>query len=218
MCPRRPARTVDTHHHRAKVPRGERCSRRARHVPQSRWPSRRGPRSRRRAPARAWPTSSRRRRAAPAQATAAAQQATTRVVEVRAGGFDWADAGLGAAGALSVLGLGAGALVARVAPGRRSADAARAAPTAGGATFQRDRHPRRRQRRAGRRRAGRPVALSAWRHGAPAPARRASSRRSGSRPSCSPGARAAAPGRTPRPPRLRRKVARRASRSAHAGR
>ena len=49
--------------------------------------------------------------AAPAQATAAAPQATTRVVEVRAGGFDWADAGLGAAGALSVLGLGAGALV-----------------------------------------------------------------------------------------------------------
>ena len=49
--------------------------------------------------------------AAPAQATAAAQQATTRVVEVRAGGFDWADAGLGAAGMLSLLGLGAGAVV-----------------------------------------------------------------------------------------------------------
>jgi hypothetical protein len=40
-----------------------------------------------------------------------APQATTRVVEVRSGGFDWADAGLGAAGMLSVLGLGAGAVV-----------------------------------------------------------------------------------------------------------
>lgn len=32
-------------------------------------------------------------------------------VEVRANGFDWGDAGLGAAGMLSILGLGAGAVV-----------------------------------------------------------------------------------------------------------
>ncbi len=49
--------------------------------------------------------------AAPTHAAPAPPQATTRVVEVRAGGFDWADAGLGAAGALSLLGVGAGALV-----------------------------------------------------------------------------------------------------------
>jgi hypothetical protein len=40
-----------------------------------------------------------------------APRATTRVVEIRAGGFDWADAGLGAAGMLSLLGLGAGAVL-----------------------------------------------------------------------------------------------------------
>jgi hypothetical protein len=38
--------------------------------------------------------------------------AATRIVEVRSGGgFDWGDAGLGAAGMLSLLGLGAGAVV-----------------------------------------------------------------------------------------------------------
>ena len=35
----------------------------------------------------------------------------TRTVEVHSTGFDWADAGLGAAAMLSVLGLGAGAVV-----------------------------------------------------------------------------------------------------------
>ena len=49
--------------------------------------------------------------AAPTHTAPAAPQATTRIVEVRAGGFDWADAGLGAAGALSLIGVGAGALV-----------------------------------------------------------------------------------------------------------
>ena len=43
------------------------------------------------------------------------------------------------------------------------------------------------------------VAVSAWWHGARGPARRASSRRSGSPPPCSPGATAAARGRSPRP-------------------
>ena len=46
-----------------------------------------------------------------AVAASHAPQATTRIVEVRSGGFDWADAGLGAAGMLSLLGLGAGAVV-----------------------------------------------------------------------------------------------------------
>ena len=46
-----------------------------------------------------------------AVAVSHAPPATTRVVEVRAGGFDWADAGLGAAGMLSLLGVGAGVLV-----------------------------------------------------------------------------------------------------------
>jgi hypothetical protein len=40
----------------------------------------------------------------------------TRTVEVPASGFDWGDAGIGAAGVLSLLGLGAGAVVV----GRRS--------------------------------------------------------------------------------------------------
>jgi hypothetical protein len=40
----------------------------------------------------------------------------TRTVEVPASGFDWCDAGLGAAGMLSLLGLGAGAVLI----GRRS--------------------------------------------------------------------------------------------------
>ena len=47
---------------------------------------------------------------APAVAATHAPQATTRIVEVRTGGFDWADAGLGAAGMLSLLGAGAGAV------------------------------------------------------------------------------------------------------------
>ena len=38
-------------------------------------------------------------------------RAQTRVVEVRAGGFDWADAGLGAAGMLTLLGVSAGAVL-----------------------------------------------------------------------------------------------------------
>jgi hypothetical protein len=38
-------------------------------------------------------------------------QATTRIVEVRPSGFAWGDAGLGAAGVLSLLGVGAGAVV-----------------------------------------------------------------------------------------------------------
>ena len=44
-------------------------------------------------------------------ATAPAPHAATRIVEVRSGGFDWGDAGLGAAAMLSVLGVGAGAVV-----------------------------------------------------------------------------------------------------------
>jgi hypothetical protein len=47
----------------------------------------------------------------PAVAASHAPQATARIVEVRSGGFDWGEAGLGAAGALSLLGLGAGAVV-----------------------------------------------------------------------------------------------------------
>ncbi|HEX5898693.1 MAG TPA: hypothetical protein VFY32_04785 [Solirubrobacteraceae bacterium] len=43
----------------------------------------------------------------PARAGAAARP----TVEVRANGFDWGDAGLGAAGMLSLLGLGTGAVV-----------------------------------------------------------------------------------------------------------
>jgi hypothetical protein len=40
------------------------------------------------------------------------QPATTRIVEVHTGsGFDWGDAGLGAAAMLSALGVGAGAVV-----------------------------------------------------------------------------------------------------------
>jgi hypothetical protein len=47
----------------------------------------------------------------PAPATAAPPpHATTRVVEVHAGGFDWGDAGLGAAGTLSLIAVGAGAV------------------------------------------------------------------------------------------------------------
>jgi hypothetical protein len=45
-----------------------------------------------------------------------AQRPATRVVEVRAHGFDWGDAGIGAAAMLSVLGVGAGVAVA----GRRA--------------------------------------------------------------------------------------------------
>jgi hypothetical protein len=41
-----------------------------------------------------------------------APNVVTRTVTVDAGGFDWGDAGLGAAGMLSVLALGAGAVVA----------------------------------------------------------------------------------------------------------
>jgi hypothetical protein len=47
----------------------------------------------------------------PPAATRNAPQATTRIVEVHSGGFDWADAGLGAAGMLSLLGVGAGAVL-----------------------------------------------------------------------------------------------------------
>jgi hypothetical protein len=47
----------------------------------------------------------------PPAAAGHAPRATTRIVEVRAGGFDWADAGLGAAGMLSLLGVGAGAVL-----------------------------------------------------------------------------------------------------------
>jgi hypothetical protein len=47
----------------------------------------------------------------PPPAARHAPQATTRVVEIRSGGFDWADAGLGAAGMLSLLGVGAGAVL-----------------------------------------------------------------------------------------------------------
>jgi hypothetical protein len=44
-------------------------------------------------------------------ATAPAPHTATRIVEVRSSGFDWGDAGLGAAAMLSVLGVGAGAVV-----------------------------------------------------------------------------------------------------------
>jgi hypothetical protein len=47
----------------------------------------------------------------PPAAASHAPRATTRVVEVRSGGFEWADAGLGAAGMLSLLGVGAGAVL-----------------------------------------------------------------------------------------------------------
>jgi hypothetical protein len=47
----------------------------------------------------------------PPAAASHAPHATTRVVEVRSGGFDWGDAGLGAAGMLSLLGVGAGAVL-----------------------------------------------------------------------------------------------------------
>ena len=43
--------------------------------------------------------------------TLPAPHTATRIVEVRQSGFDWGDAGLGAAGMLSLLGVGAGALV-----------------------------------------------------------------------------------------------------------
>jgi hypothetical protein len=46
----------------------------------------------------------------PAQAPAPLP-AATRIVEVRSSGFDWQDAGLGAAAMLSLLGLGTGAVV-----------------------------------------------------------------------------------------------------------
>ena len=51
--------------------------------------------------------------AVPARASAAtaAPDNPTPPVAARSNGFDWGDAGLGAAGALSVLGLGTGALV-----------------------------------------------------------------------------------------------------------
>jgi hypothetical protein len=42
---------------------------------------------------------------------AVGSDAVTRTVEVRSSGFDWEDAGLGAAGMLSLLGLGTGAVV-----------------------------------------------------------------------------------------------------------
>jgi hypothetical protein len=47
----------------------------------------------------------------PPAAARRAPSATARVVEVHSGGFDWADAGLGAAGMLSLLGVGAGAVL-----------------------------------------------------------------------------------------------------------
>src|SRR5512133_474015 len=47
----------------------------------------------------------------PPAAARHAPHATTRIVEVRSGGCDWADAGLGAAGMLSLLGVGAGAVL-----------------------------------------------------------------------------------------------------------
>ncbi|MGZ6645228.1 MAG: hypothetical protein ACXVFT_25760 [Solirubrobacteraceae bacterium] len=49
--------------------------------------------------------------AAASHATLPAPHTATRIVEVRSSGFDWGDAGLGAAGMLSLLGVGAGALV-----------------------------------------------------------------------------------------------------------
>jgi hypothetical protein len=48
---------------------------------------------------------------AASHATAPAPPTATRIVEVRSSGFDWGDAGLGAAGMLSLLGVGAGVLV-----------------------------------------------------------------------------------------------------------
>jgi len=48
--------------------------------------------------------------------TPAASDPVTPTVEVRSSGFDWTDAGLGAAGMLSLLGLGTGVVVV----GRRS--------------------------------------------------------------------------------------------------
>ena len=48
---------------------------------------------------------------AASHATVPAPHRATRIVEVRPSGFDWGDAGLGAAGMLSLLGVGAGALV-----------------------------------------------------------------------------------------------------------
>jgi hypothetical protein len=50
---------------------------------------------------------------------AAAPPPVTRTVEVQASGFDWGDAGIGAAAMLSVLGLGTGVVVA----GRRGRSA-----------------------------------------------------------------------------------------------
>src|SRR3954463_6397423 len=47
----------------------------------------------------------------PPAAASHAPHAATQVVEVRSGGFDWGDAGLGAAGRLSLLGVGAGAVL-----------------------------------------------------------------------------------------------------------
>jgi hypothetical protein len=44
-------------------------------------------------------------------ATPPAPHVATRTVEVRSSGFAWGDAGLGAAGMLSLLGVGAGAVV-----------------------------------------------------------------------------------------------------------
>ena len=44
-------------------------------------------------------------------APAATPHAVTRTVEAPSSGFDWADAGLGAAGRLSLLGFGAGAVI-----------------------------------------------------------------------------------------------------------
>ena len=46
-----------------------------------------------------------------ASAATAAPDNTGPEVEARSNGFDWGDAGLGAAGMLTVLGLGTGALV-----------------------------------------------------------------------------------------------------------
>jgi len=46
-----------------------------------------------------------------AAAPVATPHAVTRTVEAPSSGFDWADAGLGAAGTLSLLGFGAGAVI-----------------------------------------------------------------------------------------------------------
>ena len=59
-------------------PRGKRCSRRARHEPRSRWPSRPAPPSPRPAPARARPTTRRRPRGLPATPRAAGHDADRR--------------------------------------------------------------------------------------------------------------------------------------------